>query len=229
MNPSRSEFGGARLRRSISRRRAGACRVGLAHARAGRARDRALRGVGVSRRVSQNHWERATLGKPWSKAVEGSFDNGKESQHGKRPRGRTHWSSRRGARFFFASDVGCKIDLFFFFGGGAYDFSAAGKGRGGSSICGFVQKRNPELFGEGPRGQIPQTVSGRNRFGDPQRAAGLANVVSSFGICFNTDSLTTRSRYPATDGAGPDLADPRYVHRKIAPPQIRRKSSSVNK
>ena len=99
----------------------------------------------------QNHWTH-TLGKPWSKVVESSFDNGKVAPS-KDPAQDTPEQAAR--RAFLASEVGCKIDLFF--GGGAYDFQQQAKA-GRIVDCGFL-KAHPELFGDGA-GQIPQTVSG---------------------------------------------------------------------
>ncbi len=162
----------------------------------------------------QNHWTH-TLGKPWSKAVESSFDNGKITP-GKDPAQDTPEQEAR--RAFLASEVGCKIDLFF--GGGAYDFQQQAKA-GRLVDCGFI-KAHPELFGDGA-GQIPQTLSGET-FWDPQ-GRWIGNVVSSFGICFNTDSLTRLGLPPPVRWA--DLADPRYVHEiALANPT---QSSSVNK
>ena len=162
----------------------------------------------------QNHWTR-TLGKPWSKVVESSFDNGKVAPS-KDPAQDTPEQAAR--RAFLASDVGCKIDLFF--GGGAYDFQQQAKA-GRLVDCGFI-KAHPELFGDGA-GKIPQTVSGEP-FWDPQ-GRWIGNVVSSFGICFNTDALARLGLAPPTRWA--DLADPRYVHEiALANPT---QSSSVNK
>ena len=162
----------------------------------------------------QNHWTR-TLGKPWSKAVESSFDNAKVAP-AKDPAQDTPEQAAR--RAFLASEVGCKIDLFF--GGGAYDFQQQAKA-GRLVDCGFI-KAHPELFGDGA-GQIPQTVSGEP-FWDPQ-GRWIGNVVSSFGICFNTDALARLGLAPPTRWA--DLADPRFVHEiALANPT---QSSSVNK
>ncbi len=162
----------------------------------------------------QNLWTN-TLGKPWSKAVEASFDNGKIVP-AKDPAQDTLEQQAR--RAFLASEVGCKIDLFF--GGGAYDFQQQAKA-GRLVDCGFI-KAHPELFGDGA-GQIPQTVSGEP-FWDPQ-GRWIGNVVSSFGICFNTDSLARLGLPPPVRWA--DLADPRYVHEiALANPT---QSSSVNK
>ena len=126
----------------------------------------------------QNHWTR-TLGRPWSKAIETSFDNPKVVPAADPARDTPEQQARRA---FLASDVGGKLDLFF--GGGAYDFQQQAKA-GRLVDCGFIQA-HPELFGDGS-GKIPQTLSGEP-FWDPQ-GRWVGNVVSSFGICYNTDSL----------------------------------------
>ncbi len=162
----------------------------------------------------QNHWTHA-LGRPWSKAVEGSFDNAKVVPGDEPARDTPEQQARRA---FLGSDVGCKIDLFF--GGGAYDFQQQAKA-GRLVDCGFI-KAHPELFGDGP-GRIPQTVSGEP-FWDPQ-GRWLGNVVSSLGICYNTDALARIGLPPPARWA--DLADPRFVHEiALANPT---QSSSVNK
>ena len=162
----------------------------------------------------QNHWTHR-LGRRWSRAVETSFDSAKVAPGDDPARDTPEQQARRA---FLASDVGCKIDLFF--GGGAYDFQQ--QARAGRLVdCGFI-KAHPELFGDGP-GRIPQTVSGEP-FWDPQ-GRWLGNVVSSFGICYNTDALARIGLPPPARWA--DLADPRFVHEiALANPT---QSSSVNK
>jgi len=162
----------------------------------------------------QAHWTR-TLGKPWSKTVEGSFDNAKVVPGQDAAQDTPEQEARRA---FLASDVGCKIDLFF--GGGAYDFQQQAKA-GRLVDSGFL-KAHPELFGEGA-GRIPQTLSGEP-YWDPQ-GRWIGNVVSSFGICYNPDSLARLGLPPPVRWA--DLADPRFVHEiALANPT---QSSSVNK
>jgi iron(III) transport system substrate-binding protein len=162
----------------------------------------------------QNHWTHA-LGKPWSKAVEGSFDNAKVTPG---PEAAQDTVEQQARRAFLASDVGCKIDLFF--GGGAYDFQQQAKA-GRIVDSGFL-KAHPELFGDG-LGKIPKTLSGEP-YWDPQ-GRWIGNVVSSFGICYNTDSLA-RLGLPAPVRWA-DLGDPRFVHEiALANPT---QSSSVNK
>lgn len=163
----------------------------------------------------QNHWTR-TLGRPWSKAVETGFDNAKVVPAADPARDTPEQQARRA---FLASNVGCKLDLFF--GGGAYDFQQQAKA-GRLVDCGFIQA-HPELFGDGA-GKISQTLSGEP-FWDPQ-GRWIGNVVSSFGICFNTDSLARLGIAPPP-ARWADLADPRFFHEiALANPT---QSSSVNK
>jgi hypothetical protein len=83
-------------------------------------------------------------------------------------------------RAFLASNVSCKLDLFF--GGGSPDYmSQASAGRIVDS--GFIAA-NPELFGD--RG-IPQKVSGEPFWDEKGRWIGTC--VSAFGICYNVDAV----------------------------------------
>ena len=85
-------------------------------------------------------------------------------------------------RAFLDSDAGIGIDLFF--GGGSFDFvQQATAGRLVDS--GFI-RAHPELFGDGPQ-QIPQSFSGEPYWDKDGRWMGA--VLSSFGICYNDDSL----------------------------------------
>jgi ABC-type Fe3+ transport system substrate-binding protein len=163
----------------------------------------------------QNHWTR-TLGRPWSKVVETGFDNAKVVPASNPAQDTPEQQARRA---FLASNVGCKIDLFF--GGGAYDFQQQAKA-GRLVDCGFATA-HPELFGDGA-GKIPQTLSGEP-FWDPQ-GRWIGNVVSSFGICYNMDSLARLGIAPPP-ARWADLAEPRFFHEiALANPT---QSSSVNK
>lgn len=163
----------------------------------------------------QNHWTR-TLGRPWSKVVETGFDNAKVVPASNPAQDTPEQQARRA---FLASNVGCKIDLFF--GGGAYDFQQQAKA-GRLVDCGFATA-HPELFGDGA-GKIPETLSGEP-FWDPQ-GRWIGNVVSSFGICYNMDSLARLGIAPPP-ARWADLAEPRFFHEiALANPT---QSSSVNK
>lgn len=163
----------------------------------------------------QYYWT-GTLHRPWSRLVETSFADRKIIP-GKDPALDTPPEQAR--RAFLDSSAGCKIDLFF--GGGAFDFQqAAAKGQ--LVDCGFVTG-HPELFGKAP-GQIPQTLGGETFWDTQGRWVGC--VISSFGICYNTDELARRGISPPPS-RWVDLTDPRYLRgMAIANPT---QSSSVNR
>lgn len=154
----------------------------------------------------ESHW-RNTLKRPWSNEVAKNFMNAKT------PPG----DPARAA--FLASDVSCKIDVFF--GGGAYDFTqAAGKGQLVDS--GYI-KAHPGLFGDGP-GQIPQKLSGEPFYDREGRWLGA--VVSAFGIVSNRDALA-RLGIAESPRRWADLADPRYFGQVALANPLQ--SSSINK
>jgi len=101
-------------------------------------------------------------------------------------------------RFFLNSDISIGIDLFF--GGGAYDFEQQAKA--GRLVATNVIKEHAEWFAED---SIPQRLSGEN-FYDPQ-ALWIGACLSSFGICYNSDSLR-RLGVANLPSAWRDLADP---------------------
>ncbi|MGA1123716.1 MAG: ABC transporter substrate-binding protein, partial [Chthoniobacterales bacterium] len=124
----------------------------------------------------QNYWVNKR-GMAWDTEVDGGFDN----RSLELPEDPAEDSPAQAARrAFLASEVGVGIDLFF--GGGAYDFiQQAQAGRLADS--GVIAAR-PEWFTDAV---IPQKVSGEP-FWDPN-GLWIGTVVSSFGICYNTDSL----------------------------------------
>jgi len=149
----------------------------------------------------KRHWWRIH-GERWSRAA--SRFNDRRLPMGEEGEGAIDAElaeSRRARRAFLESDVGIGVDLFF--GGGSYDFdsqarqgylvSGAERGQGLAAVAG----RNPEWFQEGV---MPLEVDGQ-RFRDSElRWAGV--VLSSFGICYNTD-VTRRlglGRAPETVG-----------------------------
>lgn len=163
----------------------------------------------------QNYWQ-STLGKTWSRAVADGFASAKVVPGNDPARDTPEQAARRA---FLASEVGCKIDLFF--GGGAYDFQQQAKA-GRLVDSGFIAA-HPELFGDGP-GKIPQTLSGEP-FWDPQ-GRWIGTALSCFGICANTDALARLGIAPPPTRWA-DLADPRFLHEiALANPT---QSGSVNK
>lgn len=113
-------------------------------------------------------------------------------------------------QMFLESDIGVGIDLFF--GGGAYDFSkqasignlvpADASGKYGP---GALPKQRPDWFSDAI---MPESASGEP-FRDPEYRW-VGTVLSSFGICYNTDILT---RLGIDEGLSrwDDLTDPRLA------------------
>ena len=97
--------------------------------------------------------------------------------------------------------VGCGIDVFF--GGGAYDFAIQAK-QGRFEKLRIFETRS-DLFREGG---IPPTLSGET-FYDPEHTW-VGSVLSSFGICYNTDLLLERGLPEPV--SWDDLGDPGYIH-----------------
>jgi ABC-type Fe3+ transport system substrate-binding protein len=163
----------------------------------------------------QHYWTK-TLGNKWSTEVQAAFIDSTVKVDGP-PEADTPAQAAR--RAFLASQLGCKIDLFF--GGGSYDFQlAASKGFLVSS--GFVAE-NSETLGEG-EGKVPAMLSGEPFF-DPQ-SLWIGNVISSFGIVYNSDVLT-RLQIAEPPRRWSDLANPRYAGEiALANPT---QSGSINK
>jgi len=123
----------------------------------------------------ENAWK--TSGRRWTPEVAASFDSDKVVLPDDPAKDTPAQAARR---FFLESNIGIGIDLFF--GGGAFDFerqTAAGR-----LVPSDVIRNHPAWFQEN---SIPQTVSGET-FYDPQ-GRWIGACLSSFGICYNTDSL----------------------------------------
>ena len=143
----------------------------------------------------QHHWTH-TLRRPWNKVVELSFDNPRITPA---PDPAADTPAQQARRAFLASNVSCKIDLFF--GGGVYDFDQqANAGRLVAS--GFLRERS-ELFNDQA---IPRVLGGEPFWDAHGRWIGTA--ISSFGICSNPDALA-RLGITQTPTRWADLADPR--------------------
>jgi ABC-type Fe3+ transport system substrate-binding protein len=123
----------------------------------------------------QSEWTRA--GREWTAEVAAAFDNPKVALPAD-PAADTPGAAAR--RAFLASERGIGIDLFF--GGGAFDFDI--QATAGRLVPSGVMQRHPEWFSET---SIPKVVSGEP-FYDPE-GRWIGAVISSFGICYNTDSL----------------------------------------
>lgn len=113
-------------------------------------------------------------------------------------------------QMFLQSDIGVGIDLFF--GGGAYDFSRqasignlVSSDASGKFGPGALAKQQPGWFSDAV---MPESVSGEPFRDSDYRWVGT--VLSSFGICYNTDVL---ERLGFTGGLSrwDDLTDPRLA------------------
>lgn len=123
----------------------------------------------------ENAWK--SSGRRWTAEVAGSFDSDKVTLP---EDSSTDTPAQAARRYFLESDIGIGIDLFF--GGGAFDFER--QSSAGRLVPSDVIRKHPEWFQEN---SIPQTVSGET-FYDPQ-GRWIGACLSSFGICYNTDSL----------------------------------------
>jgi iron(III) transport system substrate-binding protein len=125
-------------------------------------------------------------GKKWSAEASATFDDpGAQSE----------------ARLqFLASKVGIGVDLFF--GGGAFDFQH--QAEAGRLVDCEVRQTHPDWFADN---SIPHVVSGEIFYDQGGRWIGAA--LSSFGICYNSDSLR-RLGVSEIPSAWSDLGDPRF-------------------
>jgi len=129
-------------------------------------------------------WKSA--GKKWTAEAAATFDDSRAQSPARQE--------------FLTSAVGIGIDLFF--GGGAFDFQQqADAGR--LVDCGIL-KSHPDWFGDD---SIPHTVSGEIFYDQAGRWVGT--VLSSFGICYNSDSLR-RLAVSELPSAWSDLGNPRF-------------------
>lgn len=142
----------------------------------------------------QREWTMS--GKEWTSDVAGAFDNPKikpaEAASVDTP-------AQAARRAFLNSTRGIGIDLFF--GGGAYDFEQ--QASAGRLVSSDVIRDHPDWFMES---SIPGDVSGE-RFYDPG-ARWIGTCLSSFGICYNSDSLR-RLGVQELPASWSDLANPR--------------------
>ncbi len=108
-------------------------------------------------------------------------------------------------RFFLSSNTGIGIDLFF--GGGAYDFDQ--QAAAGRLVPSDAIRNHPAWFTEN---SIPQSVSGET-FYQPD-GTWIGACLSSFGICYNTDSLR-RLGIETLPASWQDLTNPAF-QRQVA-------------
>lgn len=158
------------------------------------------------------YWEQE-MGRKWSKAVQGAFDNRKLRLDAPD----TTDEMREAREAFLASDVGIGIDIFF--GGGDYEFyQKAGQGQ---LVDSGLLEKHPDRFGEGG---IPQTHNGETFWDKDGRWVGAC--LSSFGIVFNRVSLD-RLEIEDEPAQWVDLTDPRLLGEIAAADPS--KSGSINK
>jgi ABC-type Fe3+ transport system substrate-binding protein len=123
----------------------------------------------------ENVWKKS--GRRWDSQVAAAFDSAKVVLPNDPAKDSPEQAARR---FFLESETGIGIDVFF--GGGAYDFeiqSAAGR-----LVPSDVIRNHPDWFTED---SIPRMVSGEVFYDAEARWIGAC--LSSFGICYNSDSL----------------------------------------
>ena len=140
----------------------------------------------------RNLWT-GKLGQPWSIEVQAAFA-------GARLPSDASAVAREARQAFLASDVSCGIDVFF--GGGSYDF--VGEAQAGRIVPSRVRRTHPEWFSDAV---IPQRFTGEQYWDD--EGCWVGNVISSYGIIYNTDALRRLGLKPPLQWS--DLADPRYV------------------
>lgn len=144
----------------------------------------------------QTFWRRQ--GNDWTPEVQAAFDNPKVEL----PEDPASDSPAQAARrVFLSSEVSIGVDIFF--GGGAFDF--IGQAEAGRLVNSGVIARHPEWF---TADTIPQSVSGEEFY--DQQGRWIGAVVSSFGICYNSDSLRAL-RIEEIPANWEDLGDPRFM------------------
>ncbi len=143
----------------------------------------------------QRDWE--STGHKWNAEAASAFANGAIKLPADPAQDTTAEAARRA---FLASKAGIGIDLFF--GGGSFDF--IGQAKAGNLVdCGVIQA-HPDWF---TGASIPLTVSGEPFYDTDGRWIGA--VVSSFGICYNTDSLR-RLGVTELPASWSDLTNPKF-------------------
>lgn len=157
----------------------------------------------------RRHWTKR-LGRVWSAPVQAGFAQSRLPVD-------TAPEAKEARAAFLASNVGCGVDVFF--GGSTYDFVR--EADAGRIVPMEVVRRHPEWFRDEV---IPRTFAGEE-YWDPE-GRWVGNVVSSYGILYNRDSLRRLGiDRPPRDWN--DLTDPRLIGEvALADPT---KSSSIAK
>ena len=142
----------------------------------------------------EREWTQA--GREWTPDVAGAFDNPKIQPAEAASSGTPEQAARRA---FLASSRGIGIDLFF--GGGSFDFEQ--QAAAGRLVPSDVIRDHPGWFSETA---IPEKVSGETFYDG--RARWIGACLSSFGICYNSDSLR-RLGVRELPASWSDLTNPR--------------------
>ena len=145
----------------------------------------------------QNHWTR-TLRRRWSMEVQAAFQDDRVLP-GPVPQADTPEQAAR--REFLASDVSCGIDVFY--GGGSYDYIR--QANAGRIVDSGILRLHPDWFGDEV---IPRSFTGEP-YWDP-RGLWVGNVLSSYGMIYNRDSLR-RLGIAAEPRAWDDLQNPKLL------------------
>lgn len=140
------------------------------------------------------HYWTERLGRSWSAGVQAGFMQARLPAD-------AALELKEARAAFLAAEVGCGIDVFF--GGSTYDFVR--EADAGRIVPMGVVRRHPEWFRDEV---IPRTFAGEEYWDREGRWVG--NVVSSYGILYNRDSLRRLGlEQPPRDWA--DLTDPRLI------------------
>jgi ABC-type Fe3+ transport system substrate-binding protein len=143
----------------------------------------------------QRDWE--SQGREWNADVAAAFANGSLKLPVDAAQDTPPEAARRA---FLASNAGVGIDLFF--GGGSFDFIAQAKA--GNLVDSGMIKSHPDWFTDA---SIPISVSGEPYY-DPE-GRWIGTCLSSFGICYNTDSLR-RLDIAQIPAGWADLTNPQF-------------------
>ena len=143
----------------------------------------------------QNYWTHK-LAREWSTVVQAAFHNPKLVPDQTPEDDTVELAARRA---FLGSKISCGIDIFF--GGGSFDFIR--QANAGRLVDSGILKLHPEWFHDAV---IPQSFTGEPYW--DQQGRWVGDVLSSYGMIFNRDSLR-RLGIAQEPRAWDDLADPK--------------------
>jgi ABC-type Fe3+ transport system substrate-binding protein len=140
----------------------------------------------------RNYWT-GKLHREWSAEIQAGFTDPKVGADAPA-------AVREARAAFLASAVSCGHDLFF--GGGSYDFVR--QAQAGRIVPARVRRNHPEWFSDQV---IPLRFTGEQYWDEGD--CWFGNVISSYGILFNTDALARLGLPPPREWR--DLTDARYA------------------